>query len=213
MRRQIAKGGEIESHEAFEQVEGRGKGRCARRIQPPGQGQNREGNAETENQRQSPDEIGNCQEDTVAKLENGFERRAAQKRGRDRHGAAGKDAEDERGEGQLQRGRQAFANQPDHIAPQGNRRAEIARCHGFEPDDELLEQPEIQAVTRAQGGDIGGRCTGRNHHRHGIAGNDAQKTEDDDRHTDQRDEGGQHSAEKMKNHRVTPGTAAFHALS
>src|SRR5205085_9763157 len=64
--------------------------------------------------------------------------------------------------------------------------AEIAAGYGLQPDDELVEDRQVESVERPQPVDINLAGAGRNHHRHRVAGNDAEEDEYDQSNAEQR---------------------------
>ena len=152
--------------EAFDQIEPRGEACGELRIDAAGQRQHRDQHAEEQNERQRPDEIGHGEQDAVQAVDDRSRRRCAasacrqwrrRRRARPRRGAPGSQA---------------------RASPAAARRARRARqtcseievpkspCdHAAEPDPELLGQRRVEAVVRAQRGDVGGARARRDHHR------------------------------------------------
>ena len=97
-------------------------------------------------------------------------------------------ANDERGDGELERRRQPLASSAEHVAVQRDRGAEIAaqRDRATQTTN-CAARLRVEPVMRAQRRDVGGRGAGRDHHRDRVAGHDPQQHEDDDRDADQRD--------------------------
>ena len=215
---------EAQREQALDQIEGRDEIRVDARIDPAGHGENGGEDPEQEHEDEGPDEIGNGEKKAVQRVDERRERAIVHHHREDRRRAAKQDREGESRERQLERRRQAFGEDREHVPMQRDRRSEIAAKQIFRPDQELDRQACVEAVMRAQRCDIRGRSAGRDHHGDRIAGNDAQENEDDDRDAGQRDGGhgqtigraGDHSPrEREREREIAPGSRAprrFHAF-
>src|SRR5271170_2388799 len=189
MTKQVPDRREPQSGEALQEIERGHEAFADAGIDSARQRQHRQKDAKQQDEREGPDEVWHCEKEAVDCVDHRGQCRFAHQRREHRDRAAEHRGEDQGSGGELERGRQALAENFEHVAMQRNGRAEIASQEPSDPDQELHGERGVEAVMGAERRYVGRSRARRYHHRDGIAGHDSQQHEHDRRDAAQGDGG------------------------